>query len=84
MAIPQTSDEARKEGYEVKRLSAEDANRLMNAGPNLDTFAKVKKVDCANLPNGGMCWEGNCIDGWKEVLYCNGTFCVDYARIRCP
>jgi hypothetical protein len=80
MATPQTAEEARKQGYELKTLSADEARRLMESGsPGLEATRR----DCTEMSHGQLCWEGNCVQGLKEVLYCDGSFCTTYGKIRC-
>ena len=78
-AIPQTADEARKQGYEVRSLTPEEARRIIGSSQSTEAIPP----DCSRLPPGRICWEGDCIDGIKEVLYCEGNFCTGHATVRC-
>jgi hypothetical protein len=86
MAVPQTVEDARAQGYEVKKLSRDEAKRLIERH---DFNAGVKPLwkrrrDCSTIPPNGLCWEGDCILGQKEVLYCdNAQGCTLYAKVRC-
>lgn len=85
MPIPQTADEARTQGYEVTKLSAKQAKEIMSAH---DAIAGIRPFgrprDCATIPENGICWQGSCILGEKEVLYCDGTQgCTLYAKVKC-
>ncbi|MGX7744029.1 hypothetical protein [Rhodopseudomonas parapalustris] len=85
MPIPQTAGEARAQGYEVRKLTAAQAKEIMSAHDavaGIHPFERPK--DCSTIPTNGICWEGNCILGEKEVLYCDRTQgCTLYAKVRC-
>lgn len=83
MATPLTVDEAKKQGYEVKSISREAAERLMSDHKFIAGVEKAPK-ECTSNSKDQLCWEGDCIGGWKEVLYCDGTMgCTQHARVRC-
>ncbi|MBI3703228.1 MAG: hypothetical protein HY244_05075 [Rhizobiales bacterium] len=84
MPIPQTEEEAKKQGYEIKKLTPDEAKRIMSRGSNFALTTKTLAKDCSTIGAGNLCWEGNCVDSWKEVLYCDGTQgCTVYAKVRC-
>jgi len=104
MAIPQTIEEAQQQGYEVRSLSREEADRIIRSdqpasrpprpGPfdlpsdapaDVPFDAPFNPVrECTNHTVGRICWQGNCVGGWRDVLYCDGTMgCTRHARVRC-
>lgn len=85
MPIPQTADEARTQGYEVRKLTAAQAKEIRSAHDAMAGLHPAgRPKDCSTIPPNGICWEGNCVLGEKEVLYCDGTQgCTLYAKVRC-
>lgn len=85
MEIPQTADDARKRGYDTKKLTPEAARKIIDAAPIAERGIRRAAKDCSVIPQGHLCWEGECdASGWKEVLYCDGTQgCTVYAKVRC-
>lgn len=86
MAVPETADEARARGYELKKLSLEEARQVMeeSAPAGADISSEKRLNGCSTLPAGSKCWEGDCIGGTKEVLYCDGTQgCTIYGKVDC-
>ena len=82
MPTPQSIEEAERQGYEIKKLSVGEARKLIDSSTEPGLEATVR--DCSTIPPGRICWEGDCINGEKEVLYCDGTQgCTVYAKVRC-
>lgn len=85
MEIPQTIEEAKRLGYELKKITLDEAKAIRDtsAGANIQFNSNAR--DCSTIPEGHLCWEGDCdAFGQKEVLYCDGTQgCTVYSKVRC-
>jgi hypothetical protein len=85
MEIPQTVEEANRQGYVTEQKTLEEAKKIMESGAIAGIESKGAHKDCSTIPPNHKCWEGDCdASGWKEVLYCDGVQgCTIYARVRC-
>ena len=82
MPTPQTVEDAQKAGHEIKSLSVDEAKKLKQSSGGALLAAHLS--GCGPGSAGKLCWEGNCVDGWREVLYCDGTQgCTQYAKVPC-
>jgi hypothetical protein len=85
MEIPQTVEEANRQGYQTENKTLEQAREIMATGSGGALESVRPQRDCSTIPPNQLCWEGDCdASGWKEVLYCDGTQgCTVYAKVRC-
>ncbi|WP_395683107.1 hypothetical protein [Dokdonella sp.] len=77
MAIPHTLKQALDLGH--KELSADELERFKAI------FGEARKVaDCGTLNPGEKCAETACRDGYKIVMYCDGTNgCTRAVKVAC-
>jgi hypothetical protein len=85
MDIPQTVEQANRQGYHTEQKSLDEAKKIMRQGVVAGIEARGAQRDCSTIPPNHLCWEGDCdASGWKEVLYCDGVQgCTIYAKVRC-
>lgn len=61
-----------------------DANDKTNADATYGASAPAAGVDCLTQPEGTLCAETACVDGFKILMYCDGSGgCSRYFKVPC-